>query len=354
LPEIRDPLSSACKASDAAENEGVRTRSIAWVLLAACFAANAALAAERAPCKGLNLLDKLAATDPARHARILAASDTLENGKAVFWKLEREGRAPSYLFGTVHLTDRRITRLSKEAKNALRGARTLLIENTDFSAAATSSAYASAMKSAVFHDGRSLDQLLSKDEFDNLVRATGGIPPQLLKLYRPWMVSLMLSASTCERDRLRRGHDVLDMVIAKRARAGGTTVSGLESTVDQLGALAAVPDSEQIDILRANIALVGKSEDLRETMVQLYLARRIGALWHLQIALSEQAGVQASAYASFERIIIIERNRKMRDGALPHLEKGGAFIAVGALHLPGPTGLVRLFRDAGYTATPIE
>ncbi len=44
----------------------------------------------------------------------------------------------------------------------------------------------------------------------------------------------------------------------------------------------------------------------------------------------------------------------MRDRALPLLGKGGAFIAVGALHLPGDKGLVALFREAGYTVTAVE
>lgn len=332
----------------------MRAKIISLAVLLVAFAGAPALAAEQHSCNGLNLLDSLATTDPVRHARVVAASERLENGKAIFWKLERAGRPPSYLFGTVHLTDRRVTRLSDAAKKALDGAKSVLIENTDFAVPEASAAYASAMKSAVFRDGRSLDRLLSKAEFEKLVRSTGGIPPEILKLYRPWMVSLMLSASTCERDRLKQGIDVLDMAITRRAQGNGTPVSGLESTIDQLASLAAVPDDEQLQILRANIALADQSEDLRETMVQLYATRRIGALWNLQLALSEKAGVPASAYTSFERIIIIERNRRMRNGALPHLDKGGAFIAVGALHLPGKAGLVQLFRDAGYSATPME
>ena len=35
----------------------------------------------------LNLLDKLAAKDPVRHADIIAKNDALENGKAIFWKI---------------------------------------------------------------------------------------------------------------------------------------------------------------------------------------------------------------------------------------------------------------------------
>jgi uncharacterized protein YbaP (TraB family) len=44
----------------------------------------------------------------------------------------------------------------------------------------------------------------------------------------------------------------------------------------------------------------------------------------------------------------------MRDAALPHLAEGKAFIAVGALHLPGKNGLVALLRGAGYTVSPVE
>jgi uncharacterized protein len=48
------------------------------------------------------------------------------------------------------------------------------------------------------------------------------------------------------------------------------------------------------------------------------------------------------------------RNLGMRDKALPLLAEGGAFIGVGALHLPGRQGLVALFREAGYTVTAVE
>jgi uncharacterized protein YbaP (TraB family) len=44
----------------------------------------------------------------------------------------------------------------------------------------------------------------------------------------------------------------------------------------------------------------------------------------------------------------------MRDAAEPLLQDGSAFIAVGALHLVGPTGLVALLRERGYTVTAVE
>ena len=43
----------------------------------------------------------------------------------------------------------------------------------------------------------------------------------------------------------------------------------------------------------------------------------------------------------------------MMKRAAPLLAKGGAFIAVGALHLPGKGGLIERARAAGYRVTKV-
>lgn len=303
-------------------------------------------------CNGFNLLDKLAATDPGLHDRIVANAEKIENGNSVLWRVERAGRAPSHLFGTVHLSDARV-RMSETTRRAIKGARTIVIENSDLSPEAAAKAYQEAEKTALFENGQTLDKLLSKAEFEKLQHSVRGTP-ESLRPYRPWIVSLMLTGSECERQRVSEGALVLDMTVAEYARNHNIPLAGLESTQEQLAALSSIPDDEQAGILRANLALADEADNLMETMVQVYLDRRVGALWELQLAFAEKAGVAAKDFASFERAIIVERNRKMRDGALPHLDKGGAFIAVGALHLPGKTGLVSLLREAGYTLTAIE
>ena len=144
------------------------------------------------------------------------------------------------------------------------------------------------------------------------------------------------------------------MKLANVAKKNGIQVVGLESLDGQLKALSSGQPDNQLEMLRAGLAYVERSDDLVETLIQLYLKREIGATWPFQIALAEKAGVSADAYEGFRTRIIVERNRKMRDAAIPLLEKGGAFIAVGALHLPYDDGLVALLRKSGFEVTAVE
>ena len=52
--------------------------------------------------------------------------------------------------------------------------------------------------------------------------------------------------------------------------------------------------------------------------------------------------------------MVTSRNKVMVERAEPILAKGNAFMAVGALHLPGAEGLVEDFRKAGYTVTAAD
>jgi uncharacterized protein YbaP (TraB family) len=43
----------------------------------------------------------------------------------------------------------------------------------------------------------------------------------------------------------------------------------------------------------------------------------------------------------------------MAERAGPLIAKGGAFVAVGALHLSGKRGLIEIFRAKGYSVTKV-
>jgi uncharacterized protein len=330
---------------------------------AAIYQAPSSLAAE-APqpqaavgkCRGIDMLAETQAKDPDTYAKIMAQAAATENANALLWKIERPGRAASYLFGTVHLTDERVTKLSPAVEQALSGSKTIALEVSDISEKATAAVIAQSAPLVMFTDGRRLDGLLSAPEYETVkkVVSRSGMPSDLAALFKPWIVTMIMSVSDCERASVQKGERVLDMRLAELGKSRGMQVVGLETIPEQLEALASVPEKQQIDMLRASLKFADRTNDLMETLVQLYLGRKISAALPFQIAIAKQVGIGDDAFAGFQEKLLIDRNAKMRISAEPLLADGGVFIAVGALHLPGKQGLVALLREAGYTVTPVE
>lgn len=331
------------------------------VLLAALLGGSllpvaATAAVETGMCGGKDMLAEIEKTEPEAYRRIAEEAKATLNTEALLWRVERAGVAPSYLFGTIHLTDKRVTTFSPKLKAAIAEAKTVALEVADLSSAAMGSAMMEAPKLVMFTDGRRLDGMLSTEEFETVKSTLGaaGMPTEVAPLFRPWIVYMILSVSGCERKKVESGEAVLDMRIAEAARSRGVPVVGLETVDEQLKAMASVPDDQQVQMLKATLKFASRSDDLMETVVNLYVHRKMGAAWPFQILLAQKAGVDPAPLAVFQEKLVIARNKKMRDGSLPLLEKGGALVAVGALHLPGESGLVKLIRDAGYTVTPVE
>lgn len=307
-------------------------------------------------CGGVDMLAEFAVSDPALYQRIGAEAKATPNGNAVLWKVEKPGAPTSYLFGTVHLTDNRVAQVPPKVKSLIERSKAVILEVTDLSPRSSAAALASAMKNAVFTDGQSLDQLLAPDEFEKVKKAVArsGMPAEAARLFKPWLVTMLMATSECELKKAQSGALVQDMRIAEIARARRIALTGLETAESQLDALAGVGIAQQVDMLRSGLAYVDRTQDLIETMLQLYLKRNISAVWPFQLVLAERAGIGREAFQGFNDELVVARNVRMRDGVLPHLAKGGAFVAVGALHLPGPQGLVELFRQAGYTVTAAD
>ena len=47
------------------------------------------------------------------------AADQMPYGKGLQWKIERAGVAPSHVFGTIHSTDKRVSRLPKPVQKVV-------------------------------------------------------------------------------------------------------------------------------------------------------------------------------------------------------------------------------------------
>lgn len=309
-----------------------------------------------AVCRGQDLLAQLARDDPVALARVEAAAAKVANGEAILWKVSRAGGRASHLFGTIHISDDRVTALSPAVTQALAAADRVVLEVADVSPQVFALALQKLRSRLVYDDGRSLATQLAREEMStaSTVLAKAGFPTALHGQLRPWFVTMMLALPDCERERMKAGLLALDLQIGAAAKARGVAVAGLETLEDQMRAMASIPEADQLGVLKATLKSHSRIGDVVETMVRRYLGREMTKVLPLQAEMIRAAGADPAGFASFYNALLTLRNPRMRDAALPHLAKGNAFIAVGALHLIGEDGLVALLRAAGYEIAPVE
>jgi uncharacterized protein YbaP (TraB family) len=313
--------------------------------------------AETATCTGTDLATQMRRQDPAAFSKIEAEAARVPNGKGLLWKLEKPGERPSFLFGTMHMTDPRVTTLPPAAQKAFDDADALVIETTEvLDQKKMMASLASEPGLTMFTDKTTLSSLLSPKDAALVDKALDehGIPPASVAKMKPWMLSAILALPQCEQTRKQSGEPVLDIALARKAQAAGKPVEGVETVADQLRAMASLPLSFHVKGLVDTLRLGPRINDLNETMIALYRQGEIGMIWpFFRAALPEDADDQAG-YAAFEEKMVTSRNKVMAEHALPFLARGNVFMAVGALHLPGAEGLVEDFRRAGYTVTALD
>lgn len=306
-------------------------------------------------CPGVDLLADLKGRDPKAYEAIAREAAETPNGKGIFWKIEKDGLAPSYLLGTMHVTDPRVLKMPKGAPEALAASSTIVIESDeildDKKAAA---ALLLRPDLTMFTDGTSITDHLSTEDATRLEAGLQqrGIPLATVLRMQPWIISSFVALPGCEVARKAKGASFLDRHVAEEAIRAGKNVVGLETLAEQLRAMADLPTEFHLQALIETLELGDKMDDVIETMTTLYLSGDIGmTMPMLKFVAPAQTGKDESGYAAFEKRIVTDRNHIMAERAGPVLAKGAAFIAVGALHLPGEEGLVELLKRQGYTLT---
>ncbi len=319
--------------------------------------ASAQAHAEAPACKGKDMMAEFAADNPAVLAKIESEASALVNGKGLLWKVEKQGTAPSYLFGTMHMTDPRVTTLTPSAEQAFEGADIVVIETTEIlNQTEMMATLARNPDLMMFTDGTTLPSLLSPQDEKALEKGLSqrGILLAAVIKMKPWMLSAMVALPACEWARKAAGMPILDVKLAEDAKAAGKRLEGLETVTEQFQAMASLPMDLHLKGLVDTLKLGDRIDDVIETMIVLYTKGEIGTFWPLFRAAMPLTAEDEAGYAAFEQAMVVERNKTMLKNSKPILAEGNAFIAVGALHLPGPDGLVEQLRKNGYTVTPVQ
>jgi uncharacterized protein len=321
-----------------------------------CLATARGLAAE---CQGHDLFPALKSEAPAAYAAIEAAASAMPFRHGKLFRLSRAGTEPSYVFATLHLSDRRVTGFSPRLRAAFKDSKIVALESVEIGAVlrrAIKNDGAAWRRATVAGENQRADRLLDKTDFAQLeaLAARKGLAKSAAREFKPSVLALLLDLPACA-VRLPGAKPYLDEFVADIARENKIETIGLETIIEQLAVLDALPRDAARDLLIAILRQADRGDDVIETTVARYAEGDIGgSLAWLRSAEPIPGVAQAQIPSAFLDRLITQRNQRMRDRALPLLKRGGAFIAVGAAHLPGKEGLLSLFEKDGYAVETIE
>ena len=261
----------------------------------------------------------------------------------LLWQIEGPGVTDKcYLFGTMHLIASEAFFFPKKLEKALSKSEELVMEipGTDIDPELA--------RELMLLENGSLKDYLDELQLDTLkqwAKEEHGVNEEIFAFafesLKPIAVVQMAIHSSVSSD--VASYEVSFEEIATEMEI---PVSGLETVQEQLSLFDSLDTSIQANMIMASIRTQPEDEAYDQQLLDLYTLQDIDGLYGL---ITEADDFDAEIQAVF----IDNRNIKWIPQIINKISVSKSFIAVGAGHLGGPNGLIRLLESEGYTLTPI-
>ena len=251
-----------------------------------------------------------------------------------------------YLFGTVHVGTHGMYPLSPqvEAAFAASGALALEADPTD------EAANALAISASVYRPPENLEQHISPELYRELVAKLPqiGLPLEYARALKPHLLAMTITMMQVQ----RLGYQAalgLDQHFAQRARRESKPIVELESMAQQMDMFESLSADVQEDMLRAALHAIG-THDLREELEALVSAWMRGDAEGIERAVArEMESLDEASAHELQTRVYVSRNEAMAQKLRAILEQRTVhFVAVGAGHLTGESGLPALLAAMGF------
>ena len=258
---------------------------------------------------------------------------TVEHGHGLLWRISGAQVGDSFVLGTMHVAEPRVMKVVDAIQTQFAASHVFAME-----VVLDGSAMAQLGGAMVFSDGRRLSQLVDDGLFASTARllASYGVPETMADKMKPWAAFTTMSMPS-------GGTGLpLDMQLMGIAQQAGKDVRGLESIAEQIAVFESVSEPDQLAMLREVVCHYGTFQQELAEMVDAYVARDLAAL------VAQAARYESAEKDAFMEKLLWQRNVRMAARITPLLTSGHAFIAIGALHLPGARGVLHLLEQQGY------
>jgi uncharacterized protein YbaP (TraB family) len=246
-----------------------------------------------------------------------------------------------YLVGSIHVGDSSMYPLPAGVESAFAASKVLAVEinikNVD-----QSKALQMVQEYGMYPGSDTLSQHISKETSDALDDFCNkhGLPRDALEKFKPWLVAITIItiASREAGEDASLGIDMHFLNAVKEPQRIGE----LETVEFQLAIFATATEDEQAALLADELKHM---DQLKDTMHRIQSAYMSGDADRLQKVMDEEN----TGPKSLTKKLLDDRNVSMA-GKVEGFLKGNEqiFVVVGAAHLVGDKGVVKLLQDKGY------
>lgn len=268
--------------------------------------------------------------------------------KSFLWEI-RGATGKAYLFGTIHVGKPDFFPLSSAIEQSFAQADGLAVE-ADLT---NEIKMEEIVQKAQYEAPDNLEKHVSKETMTSVLAVTSqlNLSREMVVQMRPWLLGSAIVAI----DLIKAGYDPtagVDEYLVRQAKSTNKILVELESVEFQANMMNGLSDHEQEAFLLSTVAPVrqGTSAAILNDTVRAWQTGNPGAMEKV-VQASLKNGPMGEVL--LEKIVY-SRHPAMIDNIDKLLKSGKTyFVAVGALHLVGNKGLVKLLRNKGYTVTQL-
>ena len=285
-------------------------------------------------------MKKLLITALCIFAGFTASAQKLDKG--LLWKISGNGLAkPSYLFGTMHVTCDATLDVYTLAALDVTDQLYLELDMDD------PDMQSNMMGTITMKDGVTMKSLATPEDYkitEEFIKVNTGASLDMLGTFKPFMVTAFLYPKMI--DCPAQSYEMSLTAIAKEQKE---EVSGLETIAEQMAVFDAIPYKEQMDELvkTAKNNMVNDKKELAE-MMALYNTKDLNAL----LAFMDKS--DNKMMAAHNDVLLVNRNKNWIPKIETIAKAKPTFFGVGAAHLAGENGVIKLLRKKGYKVEVVK
>lgn len=270
---------------------------------------------------------------------IISFQSAQASDNGLLWKIEAPSGKTSYLLGTIHTDDQRVTEFSPKIIEAFNQTEVFMMETLP-----------PRDPSIFMLKQGTVAELVTEKEFDQIRELADfhSMHIEAAMRMKPWLLAVIFDLPK------PKSLFSMDELLLAKSEEKLKTIKGLEKTSEHFSVLDSISIDDQMVMLRAVLKRSQKEKERDyEKLIKTYQSGDLKKISDLDEAITGDM-LPKALWANMKIKLIDERNVGMANGLMTQASDNTVFAAVGASHLGGEGGILNRLRDAGYKVSAVK